>query len=169
MNIFVLHTKPRIAARMMCDKHIPKMIVESCQMLASALRANGAEDDDMPLTIGGTPYKNAHPKHPATIWAGMTMRNYSWLCTHADELTKEFSKRYGKTHGCEPALRHLIAQGRHFIPGGTLTPFALCMPDELKTDAPVQSYRSFYYADKKEFARWERGSPAPKWWPNKEE
>ena len=37
MNIFALDSDPFKAARMMCDKHIPKMIVETAQMMASAL------------------------------------------------------------------------------------------------------------------------------------
>ena len=38
MNIFILDTNPTTAARMHCDKHVPKMCVEAAQMLASALR-----------------------------------------------------------------------------------------------------------------------------------
>ncbi len=34
MNIFVLDENPIRAAEMMCDKHIPKMVVESAQMMA---------------------------------------------------------------------------------------------------------------------------------------
>ena len=55
MNIFVLDDDPAIAAQMMCDKHIPKMIVETFQMLGSALRRHGATDEQMPLTSKGTP------------------------------------------------------------------------------------------------------------------
>jgi hypothetical protein len=40
MNIFALDSDPCKAARMMCDKHIPKMIVETAQMMASALSAD---------------------------------------------------------------------------------------------------------------------------------
>ncbi len=38
MNIFVLDEDPVISAQMMCDKHIPKMIVEAAQMLSTAHR-----------------------------------------------------------------------------------------------------------------------------------
>ena len=44
MNIFVLDQDPHVSAEMMCDKHIPKMIVESFQMMGSAVRRHGAED-----------------------------------------------------------------------------------------------------------------------------
>ena len=55
MNIFVLDENPIRAAEMMCDKHIPKMVVESAQMMASAVRRWGATDDVMPLTKAGKP------------------------------------------------------------------------------------------------------------------
>ena len=38
MNIFVLDENPWAAARMHCDKHVPKIIVESAQMLSTAHR-----------------------------------------------------------------------------------------------------------------------------------
>ena len=45
MNIFYVDRDPVIAAQMMCNKHIPKMILESAQMLCSAKRK-----------LDGTPY-----------------------------------------------------------------------------------------------------------------
>ena len=38
MNIFILDNDPVKAAQQQCDKHIPKMIVESAQMLSTAHR-----------------------------------------------------------------------------------------------------------------------------------
>ena len=38
MNIFILDKDPKLAAQMLCDKHIPKMIIESAQMLSTAHR-----------------------------------------------------------------------------------------------------------------------------------
>ena len=38
MNIFILDKNPVKAAQMLCDRHIPKMIVESAQMLSTAHR-----------------------------------------------------------------------------------------------------------------------------------
>ena len=35
MNIFVLDKNPYISAQMMCDAHVVKMIVESCQLLST--------------------------------------------------------------------------------------------------------------------------------------
>jgi len=35
MNIFVLDKDPYVAAQMMCDKHVVKMILEGSQMLST--------------------------------------------------------------------------------------------------------------------------------------
>ena len=35
MNIFFLHMFPIVCAQMHCDKHVVKMILETCQMLCS--------------------------------------------------------------------------------------------------------------------------------------
>ena len=49
MNIFVLDENPITAAKYLDDVRIPKMCVESAQMMASALRRHGATDEQMPL------------------------------------------------------------------------------------------------------------------------
>ena len=106
MNIFVLDLDPVVAARMHCDKHVPKMCVEAAQMMASALRRHGATDEQMPLTKKVTPYKGGYHHHPCTVWAGDSWANLKWLCLHGMELTIEYSRRFGKIHACEdPILR----------------------------------------------------------------
>ena len=57
MNIFVLDYDPVKAAQAMDCVRVPKMVTESAQMMASALRYHGATDEQMPLTKSGTPYK----------------------------------------------------------------------------------------------------------------
>ena len=38
MNIFYVHKDPVVAAKMLIDKHVVKMIIESAQMLSTAHR-----------------------------------------------------------------------------------------------------------------------------------
>ena len=165
MNIFTLHTNPRMAARMQCDKHVVKMPLESAQMLASALRRYGATDIDMPFTKAGKPYGNSHPNHPCTVWAGDTRANFTWLCEHGLALCEEYTNRYDKVHACSHAIRHL-ARFDNYIPAGRRTSFAQAMPDEYKSPrAPVSAYRKYYISDKADIAVWNKGRLAPHWWP----
>ena len=161
MNIFILDTNPHVAARMQCDKHVPKMVVESAQMMASALRRHGATDDIMPLTQKGTPYKGGYHHHPCTVWAGDSRMNYIWLCRHAVALCSEYTKRFGKTHACYAPIMHM-QQHYHLIDDSPLTTFAQAMPEEHNHSDAVKAYRSYYHT--KTFAKWEKGTPAPSWW-----
>ena len=186
MNIFVLDENPITAAEMMCDKHIPKMVVESAQMLASAVRRWGATDDVMPLTKAGKPYRGGYANHPCTVWAGDTFGNFAWLHDHAVALLVEYTHRFGKVHACADPISQLWHVGVVVSPSHrrTTTPFALAMPDEYRPEygiltpeqidaddfnvyhasgnEAVQAYRRYYHS--KQFAKWEKGTPAPDWW-----
>jgi len=164
MNIFILDTDPMTAAQMMCDKHIPKMIVETYQMLGSALRRHGAVDEDMPLTKEGKPLKGGYRHHPCTRWVGDSFGNYQWAWKQGVWLCHEFALRYGKQHFCEPGLHKLYASHMDVyfseFPRKALTPFAVCMPDAYKelrggVVDPVASYRNYYILNKP-FADWSR-------------
>ena len=161
MNIFVLDEDPIIAAQMHCDKHVPKMCVEAAQMMASALRRHGATDEDMPLTKAGKPYKGGYKHHPCTVWAGDSRDNFMWLSHHALALCGEYIGRFNKVHACHGPIK-LMSTMFHIIPEGDLTPFAQAMPDEYRNDDAVVAYQAYYHS--KQFAKWEKGTPAPDWW-----
>ena len=181
MNIFVLDENPITAAEMMCDKHIPKMVVESAQMMASAVRRWGATDEQMPIAkTSGKPYKGGYAHHPCTRWAGDSFGNFSWLADHAMALCVEYTSRFGKKHACDDAICHMwvLATKMDIDRDMSTTPFALAMPDEFKVDMDgrkwdtseffggaedaVKAYRAYYHS--KTFAKWEKGTPAPHWW-----
>tara|TARA_R110002012_G_scaffold125464_2_gene276966 strand:+ start:861 stop:1538 length:678 start_codon:yes stop_codon:yes gene_type:complete len=172
MNIFVLDENPEIAARMYCDKHSPKMVVELLQQLGSSVIRHGATPEQMPLTKKQTPLKGGYHNHPATKWCGESRENYAWASRHALELCLEYTRRFNKIHFCEAGIKHLYSMA-YLIPKSNFTPFALCMPDEFKTfdnevmshataERAVKAYRAYYHS--KEFAAWNKGTPAPSWW-----
>lgn len=147
MNIFVLDFDPRKAAEYHCDRHVPKMILESTQMLSTVL--NG-------------PYKPTHQNHPCTLWVGESIDNALWLFDLAYALHHEWQKRWNhaREHKCVEILDGLKKELAS-LPAVGLTPFALAMPIEFKTNDPVESYRAYYRS--KTFAQW-RYSSEPDWW-----
>lgn len=163
MNIFVLHKDPIVSARMHCDKHVPKMVVELYQQIGSALRRYGATDDVMPTTKGGTPLKGGYHNHPCTRWVGDSRDNFRWAVQHGLALCEEFKLRYNKPHYCEDGIR-MMGELADLIPQGELTDFAQAMPDECRQPNVVLAYRIYYKVDKSRFAKWERGREAPIWW-----
>jgi hypothetical protein len=46
---------------------------------------------------------------------------------------------------------------------GTMTSFALAMPDEYKVDSTIESYRNYYKGAKTSFAVWKNRS-IPEWY-----
>lgn len=163
MNIFILDNDPNTAAQMYCDKHVPKMVVELYQQMGSALRRHGATDSQMPLTQKGTPLKGGYHHHPCTIWVGDSQTNFVWSALHAIELCREYTGRYGKTHACEAGIRQM-SDMFDMIPAGPQTPYAQAMPDEYRSHDAVEAYRDYYWLEKRRFAKWEKGTPAPEWW-----
>ena len=167
MNIFALDANPQIAARMHCDKHVPKMCVEATQMLVSAARRHGATDSQVPLTKSGTPHRGGYHNHPCTQWAGDSRDNYNWLFLHGIALCREFTFRFNKEHACFDQILTLSSLIR-FVPEGKLTPFAQAMPDQYKNSCAITAYRDYYFYDKRENIQceWSKRRHAPNWWNN---
>lgn len=152
MNIFVLDLDPKKAARMMCDKHVVKMILESNQMLCTVANQNGFS----------TPYKSAFTHHPCTKWVGLSIQNWNWLIDHTEELCRQYNIRYLKTHKSEAVL-NFVKELDINLPDIGLTPFPKAMPDIYKVDDPVLSYRRYYLGEKSRFAKWKNTEP-PDWY-----
>ena len=151
MNIFVLDRCPRKAAKYSCDKHVVKMIVETAQMLCYALYRHG--EDDLPYALNPL-----HSRHPCTVWCGDTRANFLWLVRHGLFLSEEYTVRYGKIHKSKAVIL-TAAKKKKAIPPGSLTPFALAMPDQYKCADPVESYRKYYLGEKMYFAKWKTKTP----------
>lgn len=151
MNIFVVHKNPETAARMLCDKHVVKMILESAQMLCTVARNHGYE----------APYKKAHPKHPCTLWVGKSKENWEWLIRHSLEMSAEYTRRYGKVHKSQSVIEWCKKLAIKFPESGLL-PFAQAMPTQYKNECAVTAYRAYYHGEKAKFATWK--TKEPKWW-----
>ena len=150
MNIFYLDRDPVIAAQMMCDKHVVKMILESAQMLSTAHRV--LDGDDRANETGL--YKMAHKNHPSTIWVRASSENYRWLWKHMDALMKEYTHRYGKHHATERLRNILYMPPLNIVHGVPLTDPPQCMPELCKGEDTVLAYQNYYIIEKSGFARW---------------
>jgi hypothetical protein len=167
VNIFVLHENAREAARAQCDKHVPKMFLESLQLLCNAVpddvRSSGAG-----LREGRGLFRPTHQNHPCTLWVKRSGANWYWLLQHAQELCTEYTLRFGRIHASTEVL-NFLGLYKHNIrvalpePFGARTPFVRAMPEEYREEDPVNSYR-WYYRCAKTFAKYERGRAAPIWW-----
>lgn len=167
MNIFTLSEDPFVAAKMLCNKHISRMPLESMGMLMYAFPENSTPVDNS--------YKGRHYKHPASIWARHSAENFKWLLNHAIEQCIEYTKRYKRTHDSEKHIVWILNHwGEYMFNSVELTPFARCFStykELLDSTIPntIEAYREFYKLDKENFAKWPSLDAIPHWWIEKSE
>jgi len=148
MNIFAVNNSPIIAAQELCDKHIVKQGLESCQMLCNVFEV--------------APYKRTHYNHPCSKWVRDTIKNYDWLIEHCREIFKEYTRRYGRIHKSQAVLEWILNNYSSVnLPSMPQTPHFQCMPVEYKQNDFVKAYQTFYIKDKT-FAKWKMGN-IPVW------
>jgi hypothetical protein len=151
MNIFVTDHCPIQSASNLPDKHIVKMPLETCQMLAIIY-------SDWYYGVGklykqdGTPYRTAHGafrNHPCTQWAAANQYNLAWLITHGLALCEEYTERYGKVHTCYNVLiqagdiyndcfDELWSEAYHKV-----TEFTRAMPESIKFDTTIDTITAY--------------------------
>jgi hypothetical protein len=141
----------------MIDKHVHKILLEAVQMLCTAVRVLSPDSD-----LSGL-YKMAHKNHPVSIWCRTSRENFQWTLDLIEALHKEWRFRHNheKIHKSYVIAKQLKIPDE--FPEEGLTPFAICMPDEYKTDDPVESYRNYYRGDKAKMASWKRRN-IPYWY-----
>ncbi len=143
MNIFILHRNPKKSAKMLCDKHIVKMILESAQMLCTAHWMRGSE----------APYKPTHKNHPCNKWVRKSYGNYNWLLRHALAIAKEYKRRYKRTHRVLEILKW-CKKNKPKLKSRKRTEFVQAMPDKYKNKNAVKAYQDYYLKEKLRFCKW---------------
>ena len=141
MNIFMLHESPILSAKLMSDKHVPKMIVESAQILSTAHRVlDGIPDKRITkqgreLAYNRLPhddhyYYEYNPNHPSCIWVRESVDNYNWLLATIDKLGI-----------------YLQTPPMH-IPHTPQTSIPQVMPDVYQSTNPIDGYLNYYMSEK---------------------
>ena len=148
MNIFVTNPDPHVSAKVLPDKHVVKMPLETCQML-SIVFSHWYYDwgDDLVKKKDGTPYSVKKGcsgiilalNDPASIY------NTAWLIQHGCALSDEYNHRYGKVHGCANSLFE-AKKTFHKFAGEVITcycmveSFTRAMPDEFKYNTSIDTF-----------------------------
>ena len=146
MNIFYLDTCPTKSARMMTNKHVVKMIVESAQLLSTAHHVLDGASAMQNI------YKKTHVNHPCAVWVRESDKNYEWLCEHLNALLIEYGARYNKRpndHATFIVYERLKTPPVN-IPRVDTTPFRIAISNKacIVENDVVLSYRNYYVADK---------------------
>tara|TARA_B100001109_G_scaffold87984_1_gene71759 strand:- start:1744 stop:2244 length:501 start_codon:yes stop_codon:yes gene_type:complete len=148
MNIFVTDPSPIKSARVLPDKHIVKMPLETCQMLSIVASDKWGHGFGTLPKLDGTPYateKGAFRNHPCTVWA---QDNWTWLILHGLALCDEYTHRYNKVHSCQHTMKHAA----EIFPYQNEYPksYARAMPEIWKYDETIDTFEAYktYIASK---------------------
>ena len=139
MNIFAFDKCPMRSALWLDDIRKNKMILESAQMLSTAVRALCP---DTKLEV----YKTAYLNHPCSKWARQSRANFQWLLHHMSWLYNQKSGDH-KSARLIPEFQKYADDGD--FPDEYLTPFANCARnlergvDYSNVDDVHQAYRMY--------------------------
>ena len=134
MNIFVTHPDYEKACKYLDIKRQNKMLVESVQMLSTAVQYHG----------GTAVYKPTHINHPCNIWVRENLHNFLWLEGYALHLSRRFLLRTGRTHLSGKILLNtsLHDQAIELLPHGqNQTPFVNCTTDFKDVEDTHDAYK----------------------------
>ena len=157
MNIFATDQDPNASAKVLPDKHIVKMPLECCQMLAIIYSSWYYDWGPLPKADGSyyATAKGAFRNHPSTKWAASSLYNTAWLIHHGCCLASEYQYRYNKVHTCAKTLFE-AKKIFHRKADMAITCYCLAdnfsraMPNEWKHDDSIDTFTAYklYIASK---------------------
>jgi hypothetical protein len=115
MNIFAFSPDPWESALWLDDVRKNKMILETAQLLSSAVAIN---DPSWASHV----YKPTHLGHPCAKWVMQSKLNYSWLMTYMYSLASQFGKH--KSFELFNTFEDYYYKG--WFPSEAQTPFPNC-------------------------------------------
>ena len=142
MNIFYLSHSPSDCAKMHCDKHVVKMILETAQLLSTAHHERGST----------APYKPTHRNHPSAVWVRSGVKQYRWAYSLLEALSDEYTLRYGKVHKTWERCAEALREPPVAIQDIEWSEPPQCMPEECKHKSTVIAYRRYYEHKRAEWA-----------------
>lgn len=167
MNIFYLDISPSQCAQWMVDRHVVKMILETCQLLSTAHRVlDGIQTQDKSKTGRKVTryvlndyredilYQATHINHPSSIWCRESIQNYEWLHAHLGALLKEYTYRYGKTHSCHNLYEVLTVRPLNIQHGLFTQPTPAMDASYIISQDSVENYRNYYKQGKVHLFAW---------------
>lgn len=160
MQIFWLHEEPKKNAKLYSDTHCSKIILEIGQLVSTALRVNGVEDERL--------YDKTHESHPCAKWMAESPLNMRRALKLMYELNEEKKRRFESgDHATytkivrDIELGELIEEAEFEKPErvGTTPPQAFKDCPEALTEGEtweevIKGYRRYYQLEKANISEW---------------
>lgn len=117
MNLFTISDNTQYCARNLDDVLLRKTIVESAQMLSTAIILND-KIKEKPEGI----YKKYNANEEHNKWVRESKYNYKWTYMYLIDCLKEYQYRFSKTHDTHK-LAYIFPQYENDFPLIDMTPF----------------------------------------------
>ena len=159
MNIFYLDTNVVKCAQAHCDRHVNKMILESAQLIASAIHITSPESAKDISNL----YKVTHKNHPDSVWVRSSINHYLYVLDLMEALNEEAQYRYEHSRVHE-SLAKVWSWPTPKLPNNSWSDPPRCVHDDFKNILDtVSAYRAYYLRDKRSIVQYTKRSP-PDWW-----
>lgn len=158
MNIFAISPSPFECARALDDKRLNKMILETAQLLSTAIRLKPELFPNLTEVDQSALYRPTHAGHGVSIWVRESYVNFDWTHALLYELLAEYTFRTEKLHGCGKII-DILGPTIVFQPLKTFCNFARNKSLNLDfTSRPVHEAYKLYLN-----VRWDNDIREPKW------
>lgn len=117
MNIFVTDLDPEKSAIVLDDIRANKLVLESAQMLSTAVRWWAEPKCTTKV------YRMTHVNHPCSVWTRHSLENFTWLYNHALALMSVLG---GYHHKSYPIIKASMEIAETSLPRRGQTKFANC-------------------------------------------
>ncbi len=167
MNIFYIDVSPAQCAQWMVDRHVVKMILETCQLLSTAHRVLDGTPTQSKSKTGRkvtryvlddyrepVTYQATHINHPSSVWCRESIQNYEWLHDHLGALLTEYTHRYNKIHSCVPLSETLKTAPLNIKHGLFTQPTPAMDASFIISQDSVENYRNYYKQGKVHLFAW---------------
>lgn len=154
MNIFALDHSPTISAQFHCDQHLHKMILESAQILSTAIWLRKENRYFPPNFL----YLPAYSHHPVILWATKSPDNMRWIIELAHGLRNIRFDLDCPEHSSMQiilAVEDYLDEFYHISTHHTAHPRIFCGPKiiDIRSITTEQKYKLSYITKHKEWLR----------------
>lgn len=162
MNILVLDRVPSLCAHYHVDRDVSRHLLDVVQALYAAHYFHDGQRAAQQLM-------HWHPSsidaaHPTARWTRINSANYNWTVGLLTGLLVEFEKRNLVAHAYAGLLEPLKKLPLNLHRYTKLTPFFQGTPLQYRSTDAIDSYRRWYFENKKHLAHWTAPASKPRWW-----
>jgi hypothetical protein len=109
MQLFVLDKSSTVAAKMLWEVdplRANKQLLECCQCIAAC-------GITLPKSNNNGVYAITHKNHPIVRWMRENPEHLAWAIEFAEQLSRIYTTRTGKVHGCDIAVQAAKNHAQH--------------------------------------------------------